>query len=139
MEEVEIETKETEPKDIIKDTDNLRNNNQINQKKDKKEEISTNTKNDKDNKLNGGKKEEINSNIIPNKENNIKEENKEESIEKSNPNPIRKNKYELKNLFMYIIMAFVILLFAILYTNKKKDSPKILLIGNNNEKNVGVL
>ena len=36
-------------------------------------------------------------------------------------------------------MAFVILLFAILYTNKKKDSPKILLIGNNNEKNVGVL
>ena len=81
MEEVEMETKESELKDIIKDTDNLKNNNQINQKKDKKEEISTNIKNDKDNKLNGGKKEEINSNLISNKENSIKEKNKEESIE----------------------------------------------------------
>ena len=85
-----METKEAEIKDIIKDTDNLKNNIQINQKKDKKEEISTNTKNDKDNKLNGGKKEEINPNLIPNKENNIIEENKEEPIEKSNPIPIRK-------------------------------------------------
>ena len=142
-----METKEPELKDIIKDTDNLKNNNQINQKKDKKEEISTNTKNDKDNKLNGGKKEEINSNIIPNKENNIKEENKEESIEKSNPNPIRKNKYELKNLLIYIIIPFLILLLAIIYKKKKKvekaptknEPPKFKLIDNNNEKNVGVL
>jgi len=44
-----METKEPELKDIIKDTDNLKNNNQTNQKKVKKEDVSTKRKNDKDN------------------------------------------------------------------------------------------